>query len=121
MDTRLGQVDETPASPGMLPVHYAPRTPAIRVDSAAELLLLAPAGDTAILALGRHCVPKSISSDRSFVLAGPREAAHQLYAALHQLDALGLHRIVVIMPPDQPEWTAIRDRLLKATRPATAG
>jgi hypothetical protein len=25
--------------------------------------------------------------------------------------------IVVVMPPDEPEWLAIRDRLLRATRP----
>jgi hypothetical protein len=25
--------------------------------------------------------------------------------------------IVVVMPPDRPEWLAIRDRLLRATRP----
>jgi L-threonylcarbamoyladenylate synthase len=121
MGSRPVKVDEAPASPGMLPVHYAPRTPALRVDSVDELVRIAPAEGMAILALGRHSLPGSIPSDRSFVLADPQAAARQLYAALHQLDTLGVDRIVVLMPPDQPEWTAIRDRLLKATRPATAG
>jgi L-threonylcarbamoyladenylate synthase len=114
------QLDEPPASPGMLPVHYAPRTPALRVESAGDLVRITPAENTAILALGQHSLPGSIPSDRSFVLADPREAARQVYAALHHLDALGLERIVVLMPPDRPEWTAIRDRMLKATRPAMA-
>ena len=113
----LGQ---STASPGMLPVHYAPRTLAVRVDSVDHLSRMLLSESTAFLVLGRHVLPESIPADRSLVLTEPLAAAHGLYAALHQLDALGLDRIVVVMPPDQPEWTAVRDRLQKATRPATA-
>jgi L-threonylcarbamoyladenylate synthase len=41
-----------------------------------------------------------------------------LYATLHECDDLQVNRIVVLMPPDLPEWRAIRDRLLRATRPS---
>ena len=45
-----------------------------------------------------------------------------LYDVLHRCDSLGLGSIVVVMPPDEPEWRAVRDRLLRATRPlAIAG
>jgi L-threonylcarbamoyladenylate synthase len=37
-----------------------------------------------------------------------------LYAALHQLDAANLDRIVVEMPPDGNEWIAVHDRLWRA-------
>ena len=73
----------------------------------------------AFLVLGRHDLPESIPDHRMLVLTEPLAAGQGLYAALHHLDALGLDRIVVLMPPDRPEWTAIRDRLQKATRPST--
>jgi L-threonylcarbamoyladenylate synthase len=37
-----------------------------------------------------------------------------LYAALHQLDAAGLDRIVVETPPEGDEWLAVHDRLRRA-------
>ncbi len=37
--------------------------------------------------------------------------AARLYAVLHELDDLGVEWIVVAAVPDEPEWTAIRDRL----------
>ena len=52
-----------------------------------------------------------------FNLETPEAAARQLYDTLHQCDALGARAIVVVMPPDEPEWRAVRDRLLRATRP----
>ena len=59
----------------------------------------------------------TLSVAREFLLRSPAEASRQLYDVLHHCDALGLRSIVVIMPPDQPEWDAVRDRLLRATRP----
>jgi L-threonylcarbamoyladenylate synthase len=44
-------------------------------------------------------------------------ASRELYAVFHRLDALGFSQIVVVMPPDSPVWTAVRDRLIRATRP----
>lgn len=41
-------------------------------------------------------------------------AARHLYDTLHQLDALGVQAILVEMPPDTPEWRAVRDRLTRA-------
>jgi L-threonylcarbamoyladenylate synthase len=41
--------------------------------------------------------------------------AAQLYAALHQLDAAGLDRLVVELPPDDDAWAAVRDRLRRAS------
>jgi L-threonylcarbamoyladenylate synthase len=38
----------------------------------------------------------------------------RVYAALHQLDAAGLDRIVVEMPPECDEWLAVHDRLRRA-------
>ena len=46
--------------------------------------------------------------------ADPERAAPLLYATLHRLDELGLDLLIVEMPPDTPEWSAIRDRLSRA-------
>jgi L-threonylcarbamoyladenylate synthase len=53
-------------------------------------------------------------------LADPTVARRELYSTLHQLDALGLEEIVILMPPDRPEWGALRDRLMRATSPVTS-
>jgi L-threonylcarbamoyladenylate synthase len=38
-----------------------------------------------------------------------------LYAILHALDGAGLDRIIVDEPPPSEEWTAIHDRLRRAS------
>jgi len=38
---------------------------------------------------------------------------------LHELDAMNLSLIVIVPPPDRPEWAAIRDRIWRATTPAS--
>ena len=45
----------------------------------------------------------------------PAKYASQLYAALHTLDAAGVARIIVDMPPDEEAWLAVRDRLRRAS------
>jgi L-threonylcarbamoyladenylate synthase len=44
----------------------------------------------------------------------PVSYASHLYAVLHELDAAGLDRILVTMPPDTDDWLAVRDRLRRA-------
>jgi L-threonylcarbamoyladenylate synthase len=38
-----------------------------------------------------------------------------LYEALHRMEDRGVDRIVVELPPDLPEWLAVRDRLRRAS------
>jgi L-threonylcarbamoyladenylate synthase len=38
-----------------------------------------------------------------------------LYAALRELDALQLDSILVEQPPEEESWSAVNDRLSKAT------
>jgi L-threonylcarbamoyladenylate synthase len=123
-----GRTDETAPlpAPGMLPRHYAPRTPLTCVRG---------------LQLGRALVEKLLGAGLkvgwlAFTEGGPGEEplcaagltrvdmpptpaayAASLYATLHALDVLGLDRIVVALPPDQEEWLAIRDRLRRASAP----
>ena len=52
-----------------------------------------------------------------FVLELPEAAARSLYDVLHRCDALGKTAIIVVLPPDEPAWRAVRDRLFRASRP----
>lgn len=106
-------------SPGMLDRHYAPAIPLDCLeDSRARLTELCAAGlRVGWLTIGP--VPDERSGGM-FVLELPTDAADyasQLYAALHTLEALGLDRIVVELPPDEEVWSAVRDRLCRAAAP----
>jgi L-threonylcarbamoyladenylate synthase len=104
-------------SPGLLARHYAPRTPleCIGGDATQRVRDLTAAGQRvgwltfAPVAPDEPAVPV-----REALPDDPATAASRLYAILHELDDLGLDRIVVTLPPDSPEWLAIRDRLRRA-------
>ena len=59
-----------------------------------------------------------IMEDAICLPENPVGYASALYAVLHDLDAMGLDRIVIALPPDTPQWLAIRDRLNRAATPA---
>ncbi|MHB1560909.1 MAG: L-threonylcarbamoyladenylate synthase [Isosphaeraceae bacterium] len=109
-----GAAAERPLSPGQLAIHYAPRTPAYRVEPAG---LLPSLDRMAVIVVGPAEVPGTNRARACFVLESPATAAHRLYDALHRCDAMQPAGILVVMPPDRPEWLAVRDRLIRATRP----
>jgi L-threonylcarbamoyladenylate synthase len=108
----------SPEAPGMLPQHYAPRTPIVLVTAAAAsppppgarwgLLALRadPTGRTA----GGWVAAEYLTDDGDLVTAAAR-----LFDALHRLDALGLERIVALAFPDAGLGRAINDRLRRAS------
>lgn len=101
-------------SPGLSPVHYAPRTTAIRVE-AQDLETLPLHGPTALLTFARNGA--NAARFRLHVdLRTPDEAAEALYRLLREWDELGFSLIVIVLPPDEAEWRAVRDRLVRATR-----
>ena len=103
-------------SPGQGARHYAPKTPALRVESLEELEALGPTDDDVVLVVGHGAEPGP-----RVALLDPTLAARRLYAVLRECDAAGPRRILVVMPPRTPAWRAIRDRLVRATRPASSG
>ncbi len=86
-------------SPGQLPVHYAPLTPAFRFDpnERGQIDLT----DTAVIEL----------------TLDPESYARNFYARLRLLDTQSLRAIYIELPPDTPGWRAVRDRVLRATKP----
>jgi L-threonylcarbamoyladenylate synthase len=107
----------TTRAPGMLPSHYAPLTKTQLIGShalAAAVQQLVEQG-ARVAVLARQ--PASMRHDQLAWLAVPDEPwayAHQLYAALRQLDALRYDRILVEAVPDDAAWFAVRDRLRRA-------
>ena len=114
-----GEGEDAPMrSPGQLPVHYAPRTPAIRVQPE-DLIHFEPAGPWALLTFDRFQPPAFPRPAASVSFLFPDEAAESLYRLLHDWDEKGFSHIVVVLPPDHPEWRAVRDRLIRATAAET--
>ena len=89
-------------SPGQRPIHYAPQTPAYRFEAHER---------------------QGIDLTNAVVLEPTLDAesyARNLYARLRMLDGQNLDAIYIEMPPDVPAWRAVRDRLLRATRPLSS-
>ncbi len=109
-------------SPGLLPRHYAPRTPleCAEVDSGAGRV-------EELLAGGRRVGWVTFSPDeggpgragltRAVMPSEPALYAASLYATLHALDEKELDHIVVDLPPEEDGWLAVRDRLRRASAP----
>ncbi len=107
----------TPRVSGSLAAHYAPSTPlrllpaALLIEEAAEL-----AGEGSRVAVLAHGCADPGDSRFTWIAAGadPVAYAHDLYAHLRALDALGADFILVETPPADPAWSAIADRLGRA-------
>jgi L-threonylcarbamoyladenylate synthase len=105
-------------SPGQMAIHYAPRTPAVLVDpDQLPLFVWSEKERFGLLVFGRPELPTIPEPALRRDLPTPAEAASALYATLHDWDERNLDWIVVVPPPESPEWRAIRDRLRRATRP----
>jgi L-threonylcarbamoyladenylate synthase len=103
-------------SPGLTPRHYAPRTPLELHTSRASLESRAEELRHRGGTIGKMTLGSESIADLAHV-AMPVAAevyAGQLYGVLHQLDALGLDRILIELPPQGDEWVAVHDRLSRA-------
>jgi L-threonylcarbamoyladenylate synthase len=83
------------SSPGLRARHYSPKTPLILVE--------------------RGQTPPSGRGIYIQMPAEPREYAAVLYERLHQADAQGWDWIAIEHPPRTEEWSAICDRLERAS------
>lgn len=108
---------DAPRVSGALVAHYAPATQLLllEVDLLLELAAtLARRGmKCAVLARGAM---QPLLDGITWVTA-PADAvayAHDLYANLRALDAAGCAAILVEQPPQQVEWAAVNDRLMRA-------
>jgi L-threonylcarbamoyladenylate synthase len=112
-------------SPGMMQRRYAPRKPleCVEGDAEARVRELCAAGErVAWVIYGRSYTflnsnyPYPAGAYTAQLPSDPSECAAQLYDLLHHLDHdIPVTRIVVEVPPDEDAWTAVRDRLRRAS------
>jgi L-threonylcarbamoyladenylate synthase len=101
---------KTIQSPGQLLSHYAPRVP-MRLDA------MTAQPDEALLAFGA-LVPVGAQMTLNLSANGDqKEAAANLFAMLHKLDASGARAIAVMPVPRHGLGEAINDRLQRAATP----
>ncbi len=101
--------DSVARSPGQMAKHYSPRTAVVLAEDAdGEHQRLRAAG-LRVMSVGFDLI-----WDYRYISNDPAEYATDLYAILHELDDGRFDRIVIEMPPDTPEWAAVRDRLTRA-------
>jgi L-threonylcarbamoyladenylate synthase len=109
---------ESPRAPGTLASHYAPRTPLMLVESdlLAELAATLIRQHKKVAVLARSALQPLLPE--LIWRAAPEDAqgyAHDLYAALRELDASGCDVIIAERPPADAAWAAVRDRLQRAS------
>jgi L-threonylcarbamoyladenylate synthase len=118
LDERLQDPDEhAPRASGTLAAHYAPRA-RLRLMSASMLqnaveILGIPLASLAVYS--RSLTPRQVKGLRCKLMPhDAKAAAHDLFAALRELDADGVELIWVEQPPESPEWAGVLDRLQRA-------
>jgi L-threonylcarbamoyladenylate synthase len=93
-------------SPGQHRKHYSPRTRILLVNRG----FLPGEGRGAYLWLAYNAK----AAHRLRMPERPEDYAAKLYSTLHDLDQKSFDWIAVELPPDEPAWLAIRDRLIRA-------
>jgi len=97
---------EAQRSPGQHRKHYSPKTRIVLVNRGH----LPKEGRGAYLWRDYNAA----ASVRRRMPEKPEAYAAELYQTLHELDRQGFDWIAVEMPPDEAEWAAVRDRLVRA-------
>ena len=92
-------------APGLLESHYAPK--------ATVALNIPPKIGDGFIALSSTITPAGVI--RLLAPNSSEEFAQQLYDGLRKADAIGLERIIVLLPPPEGIGIAIIDRLKKAS------
>jgi len=108
---------DAPRASGTLEAHYAPRAKLRLMDAkmlrtALEILPKSTSNPVAVY-FRTIAPPRAVRAARAMP-DNPVAAAHELFAALRDLDATGASLIWVESPPDAPAWEGIRDRLQRA-------
>jgi L-threonylcarbamoyladenylate synthase len=106
-------------SPGMDARHYAPRATlriaASRAAAAADAKERAARGEVVGLVLRGHSLDVAVLVRT--LPEDPAGYARELYATLHELDAVPVDAIIVEAVPAEGPWRAVADRLARACTP----
>ncbi|WP_333878516.1 L-threonylcarbamoyladenylate synthase [Flavobacterium sp.] len=109
--------ESAPEAPGMLLKHYAPKTRTILVDSVEDFIQYAETERIGVITFrqkisGTQIIHQEILSEQGDY----KEAAANLYDAMHRLDTMKLNLIVAERFPEENLGKSINDRLTRATK-----
>ena len=107
------QTATSPAAPGTLASHYAPRA-RLRLMTATQLASQLPRANASVAIWTRSAVVAPATVRCWTMPADATTCAHELFAQLRTMDALGVQEIWVEAPPLGEEWDGVRDRLERA-------
>ncbi|WP_353173354.1 L-threonylcarbamoyladenylate synthase [Paracandidimonas soli] len=111
----LAPDSDAPRVSGSLKAHYAPGTPVELLSRQALESRLSASAHGRQVAVVLSGIGRT-AAGYDVVLAGADADAYarNLYALMRDLDAAGYSRILLELPPDTPEWAAVRDRIGRA-------
>lgn len=106
-----------PEAPGMLERHYAPKTKAIVTENLESDLAAHGTKKIGLLLFKTKQIPTPVEIQMTLSEKGDmEEAAQNLYALFHKLDALNLDLIIIEKLPEFGLGRAINDRINRATK-----
>jgi len=113
---RLLTTDATaPRVPGMLDSHYAPSKPCYRIPIDLLDLHPSPFPDQRLGLIATR--PPDWPVARFWPMpAVPEDYASMLYSVLHQADGSDCDVLLIALPPEDPAWIAVHDRIRRAAR-----
>jgi L-threonylcarbamoyladenylate synthase len=112
----LATKTEKVTTPGMSPMHYAPRTRFQIVDCLSNFILQNPTLHIGVLTLGKSTIAQSNTTCIQLSIAGDlEEASANLYKAMYDLDGMDLDCIIIEKFPEIGIGKSLNDRISRAS------
>jgi len=112
----LANIKEKVTTPGMSPMHYAPRTRFQIVDSIPNFIEQNQDLKIGVLTLGKKTIEKSNTTCIHLSIAADlHEASANLYKSMYDLDDMHLDCIIIEKFPENGIGKSLNDRILRAS------
>lgn len=112
----LATKSEKVTTPGMSPMHYAPRTSFQIVDSVSNFIVQNPTLNIGVLTLGKLEINQSNTSVIHLSINGDiEEASANLYKSMYDLDGMNLDCIIIEKFPEIGIGKSLNDRIQRAS------
>lgn len=109
--------ETSPNAPGMLSRHYAPQTETRLVENISEAFHQCSGKRVGVLSFKELSIAQEVEAQEILSPKGDlKEAARNLYAALHRLDAKHLDLIIAERFPNEGLGITLNDRLQRAVK-----
>jgi L-threonylcarbamoyladenylate synthase len=112
----LATVKERATTPGMSPMHYAPRTRFQIVDCISNFIIQNPILHIGVLTLGKTAIEQPNTTCIHLSIMGDlEEASANLYKSMYELDGMNLDCIIIEKFPEIGIGKSLNDRISRAS------